>query len=203
MKKFFFPLLLVYTTLTFIANGQVDTARALKSHTVKFYTGKLAYANTINLPNGLLGDMYSMWYIRNWTATESNWTKTVTTYLSTSALRYSTSPNREVDVYRFTNTEIGVGWLWRVPQFFPNTKVYLGIAPTLVAEFTYPTREAQTISDMLNPFGLWSINCNGHIQAYHSIKKFKIGGGLGLSTFGVGHIPKPPYINLSLSQSLY
>jgi hypothetical protein len=201
--KIFFVLLIVNVSTTLATIGQGDTTRTLKSNSVELYAGKLAYNNTINLPNGLPGYIFAVKYKRIWTATESKWTKDLTACLSSSGLRYHTETTPDHIFYRFNFASFGVGWHYRLGQILPNTELFLGVAPTLAAEFTYPTTEALVFSDNFSPFGLWGLNGNGRFRALHTIKRATIGWGIEYTLLGVGYVPKPPYFNLYLSYPLY
>jgi hypothetical protein len=201
--KFFFHLLLINATIFPAAHGMDDSILIAKNHNLQFYVGKLAYANTLNLPNGLPGNLYSFRYTWHKASSESGRSLHFSSHFSSAALRYNISANNEINLYRFSDMAIEVGWHWRVPKILPKTVITLGFGPSLVAELIYPTREALDISDILNPFGLWGLNCSGHIQAVHSIKQFTFEWGFGFSAFGLGHVPMPPYINLNVWQNPY
>jgi hypothetical protein len=202
IMKFLIPLLLIQLT-ALTTQGKGDSTQTLNMHQLQVHMGRLAYANTLNLPNGLPGNLFTMWYSWHRTNTSSNWKSEVSASLSTSALHFSISPSQKVPIYRFSDLAIELGWHWKAPSFLPNTEINLGIGPALVAEFTYPTERSNEITNFSSPFGLWGINGNGHIQVLYSAKKIIFGGKLGFAIVGMGHIPKPPHINLNLSQNPY
>lgn len=201
MKHLIALLLIQLTALT--TQGKGDSTQISNMHQVQVHMGSLAYSNTLNLPNGLSGNLFTMRYSWHRTTALSNWKSEVSASLSTSALQFSISPSQKIPIYRFSDLAIELGWHWKAPSFLPNTVINLGIGPALVAEFTYPTVESYEYTAFLFPSGLWGINGCGHIQILYSAERFVLGGKFGLAIVGVGHVPKPPYINFNLSKNLY
>ncbi|MFP4557692.1 MAG: hypothetical protein ACLFNU_12555 [Bacteroidales bacterium] len=202
VMKLFVPLLLIQL-IALTTQGKGDSTQTSNMHQVQVHMGRLAYANTLNLPNGLPGNIFTMQYSWHETTALSSWKSELSASLSTSALHFSISPSQDAPIYRFNDLAIELGWHWKAPSILPNTEINLGIGPSLVAELTYPPVESYENTTFLFPWGLWGINGSGHIQILYSAEKFVLGGKFGLAIVGVGHIPKPPYINFNLSQNLY
>jgi len=195
--------LLLISPIALSAQSKSDITQATNRHLAQITVGRLAYANSFNLPNGLAGNILSIRYGRNRVPPLSSWKSHIATSLSSSALRTNIAPNLEATIYRYNNLDIEFGWHWKTPNFLPNMEVNLGIGPSFIAELIYPTQKADDIANNFTPDGMWGLNGKGYIQILYSVKKYVISESFGFPIVGIGHNPKPPFINLKLSQNPY